>query len=100
MDIRAVYRILDFGAIHFRRLIARRVFLVNMKISRDKLWGAAELADRWGYHRSAVIRVMRRFGFTGVKFGTARQAARRYADRDVMTVEKLAGLRSSASCNE
>ena len=66
----------------------------------EKLWTATTIGLRWEYHPSSVIRVMRRFGFTGVKFGTARQAARRYADRDVMKVEKLAGLRSSASCNE
>jgi hypothetical protein len=35
---------------------------------------------------------MRRFGITGAKFGAAKQAARRFSDQDVRTVEKLAGF--------
>lgn len=65
-----------------------------MKTTSAKTWTAAELGARWGYHQSSVIRVMRRFGFSGMKFGSSKQAARRYANRDVIIVEKLAGLES------
>ena len=35
---------------------------------------------------------MRRFGFSGMKFGPSKQAARRFADADVKTVERIAAL--------
>ena len=65
-----------------------------MSETNAKTWTAAELAIRWEFHPSSVIRVMRRFGFGGMKFGTTKQAARRYADHDVKTVEKLAALQT------
>jgi len=57
-----------------------------------KTWTAAELGSRWEYHPSSVVRVMRRFGFSGMKFGPSKQAARRFADADVKTVERIAAL--------
>ena len=63
-----------------------------MKPNVETTWTASTLAIRWGYHPSSVIRVMRRFGFSGLKFGTSKQAARRYADADVRKVEKVAAF--------
>jgi hypothetical protein len=40
---------------------------------------------------------MGRFGFFGLKFGKAKQAARRYSLADVETVEKLARLKAGGS---
>ena len=71
-----------------------------MKKTIFKTWSAAELGARWGYHASSVVRVMRRFGFSGLKFGSARQAARRYSDEDVKTVEKLAILTGLGGIHE
>ena len=62
-----------------------------------KTWTAAELGARWVFHPSHVIRVMRRFGFSGIKFGSTQQAARRYADKDVKSVEHLAALQTHTS---
>jgi len=35
---------------------------------------------------------MRRYGISGLKFGTSQQAARRFTTLQVETVERLAGL--------
>jgi len=40
---------------------------------------------------------MARFGICGLKFGKAKQAARRYSLVDVQTVEKLARLKAGGS---
>jgi len=37
---------------------------------------------------------MRRFGFSGWKFGSAKQAARRFADDDVRKVENLSAFQT------
>jgi len=66
-----------------------------MQSPTEKSWTAAELAARWGYHQSSIARVMRRFGFSGIKFGPTLQAARRFADSDVRSVEKIAALHTS-----
>lgn len=58
---------------------------------------AAEWPNRWDCHPSSVIRVMRRYGVSGIKFGATKQAARRFSLKDVETVEKLAGL-NGAQC--
>ncbi|MEI6491454.1 MAG: hypothetical protein WCO94_02815 [Verrucomicrobiota bacterium] len=54
---------------------------------------SAEVGQRWNYHPSHVPRVMRRFGVSGLKFGSTKQSARRFADEDVRRVERLAGLK-------
>lgn len=51
-----------------------------------------EVALRWNYHPSHIVRVMRRYGISGTKFGNARQAARRFSEEEVTRVERLAGL--------
>ena len=61
----------------------------------QQFWTAVELAPVWRVHRSSIPRIMARFGFSGIKFRAAKQAARRYADHDVKIVEKLAALTSS-----
>jgi hypothetical protein len=55
-------------------------------------WKAAELAARWNTHPTTVLRIMRRFGFSGAKLGPGKQAGRRFSDRDVHKVEGLTGL--------
>jgi hypothetical protein len=50
---------------------------------------ASELAERWNVHRSSVPRVLSRFGIQGIKFGSARQAGRRFRAADVDRFEKL-----------
>jgi len=57
-----------------------------------KTWTAAKLASRWACHPSTAVRILERFGFAGAKFGLSKQAARRFSDADVRTVEKIAGL--------
>lgn len=53
---------------------------------------AVDIARRWGFQSpSSILRVMKRFGISGTKFGKARQAARRFAASDVRLVERLAG---------
>jgi hypothetical protein len=71
-----------------------------VKTSTAKSWTASDLGLRWGYHPSSVIRVMRRFGFSGMKFGSSKQSARRYADEEVKVVEKLASLQTRATLEE
>jgi IS30 family transposase len=58
-------------------------------------FSAAELAEKWGVHRSTVPRIMHRFGFGGKKFGNTRQASRRFSISDVEKVEMLATFHSS-----
>lgn len=60
-----------------------------MRNSTPPDWTCGDLAARWHYHPSTIPRVMRRFGFSGRKFGASRQAARRYTDAEVTTVEAL-----------
>lgn len=55
-------------------------------------WSAVKVAGRWDTHPSSVLRIMKRFGYSGAKFGTAKQAARRFPEREVRIVEKLAGF--------
>jgi hypothetical protein len=64
-----------------------------MRNSSRKIWAAAELAERWEYKDpSSVLRIMRRFGISGAKFGTTKQSGRRYTASEVELVERLAGL--------
>ncbi len=58
-------------------------------------FSAADLAEKWGVHRSTVPRIMRRFGFGGSKFGKTRQSSRRFPSSDVEKVEKLASFHSA-----
>ena len=51
-----------------------------------------ELSWRWTMHPSTVVRVMDRYGISGLKFGTSKQAARRFTISQIETVERLAGL--------
>lgn len=53
---------------------------------------ASHVGRRWDYHPSTVVRVMQRFGFSGLKFGSSRQSARRFSEEDVQKVEELAGF--------
>lgn len=53
---------------------------------------AADLTRRWSYKApSSILRIMNRFGITGMKFGDSRQAARRFSLEEVELVERLAG---------
>jgi len=63
--------------------------------SSSRHFKAAEIGVRWDYHPSSVVRIMRRFGCSGIKFGDSKQASRRYASQDVEMVEKLAALKAS-----
>lgn len=60
--------------------------------SSNPLFTTIQLAERWNYHRASIPRLMARFGFPGVKFGSTKQAGRRYSMADVLLVEKLAGV--------
>ncbi|MDR3405868.1 MAG: hypothetical protein P4L99_25510 [Chthoniobacter sp.] len=71
-----------------------------MKETKSTTWTIAKIAGRWTMHPSSVSRVMGRFGVSGAKFGTSRQAARRFSDADVRRVEKLAGLSFKSLANE
>ena len=46
-------------------------------------------------HPTSVLRVMRRCGFSGRKFGEAKQAGRRFFDHDVQIVERVAGVNAA-----
>ncbi|MCE9610236.1 MAG: hypothetical protein K8R23_08505 [Chthoniobacter sp.] len=43
-------------------------------------------------HPTSVLRIMKRHGFSGAKFGNAKQAGHRFSDHDVRIVEKLTGM--------
>ncbi|MEI7821371.1 MAG: hypothetical protein WCK55_10665 [Verrucomicrobiota bacterium] len=68
-----------------------------MNTTSKRLLKASAIANRWDCHPSSVIRVMRRYGVSGIKFGATKQSARRFSLKDVETVEKLAGL-NGAQC--
>jgi hypothetical protein len=63
-----------------------------MKKSTERLLTAGAIAPRWHCHPTSVLRIMKRFGFSGAKFGKAKQAGRRFSDREVKIVEKLIGV--------
>lgn len=65
-----------------------------MKNMSNTSWTAAELAQRWAVHPASVLRIMKRFGVAGAKFGPARQAARRFSTDEVAFVESQAHLES------
>jgi hypothetical protein len=65
---------------------------MNMNHTRNTSWTSAQLAMRWNTHPTSVLRIMKRFGFSGAKFGKAKQAGRRFSDREVRVVEKLIGV--------
>ena len=56
---------------------------------------AAEIAHRWSVHRATVLRIMKRFGCAGIKFGESDQSARRFAWLDVYRIEKVLGIGNS-----
>lgn len=66
--------------------------MCDMSNSIKIFWTSNELSQRWELHRASVPRLMARFGCSGLKFGTAQQAARRFSAADVKLVEHLAGL--------
>jgi hypothetical protein len=53
----------------------------------------AEVALRWGVHRTTAKRILDRYGREREKFGQARSATVRYKERDIEEVERLAKLR-------
>jgi len=57
---------------------------------KHRFLSPTEIAARWGVHRTTAIRVMQRFGFSGVKFGKERRAPRRFREIDVISVEAAA----------
>ena len=67
-----------------------------MSNTRDITLSASEIAQRWGVHPSTVLRTMRRFGYSGLKFGRSKQAARRFLLTKVQELEKLAGSQGNA----
>lgn len=61
------------------------------------LYTTNDLAKRWRVHRASVPRIMARFGYSGIKFGTAKQAARRYTCTEVERVEQLVGISAASN---
>lgn len=68
-----------------------------VKTSNETLLKARAISIRWDCHPSSVIRVMRRYGVGGIKFGVNKQAARRFSLKDVERIEVLAGLNAVQS---
>jgi len=76
----------------FFRAELTQVFLNIMSSIPTFSFTSAEIARGWRVHPTSVARIMARYGFSGAKFGTSRQSARRYAADDVNAVEKIAGF--------
>lgn len=70
-----------------------------MNNSESKCFSPLELAERWNVHRASVPRIMARYGISGMKFGAAKQAARRFSADDVARVESLAKLHPARKAN-
>jgi len=58
-------------------------------VKTNKFESSTSVANRWGVHRSSVLRIMRRYGFSGSKMGPSRNSPRRFKVSDVTQVEAL-----------
>ncbi|WP_050025369.1 hypothetical protein [Verrucomicrobium sp. BvORR034] len=70
-----------------------------MKNTNSTSWTAAEIALRWAVHPASVLRIMRRFGIAGAKFGTSRQSARRFSAEELKLAESYAQLNNTTQAN-
>jgi len=52
---------------------------------------AKEIAERWKCVPTTVLRVFRRFGSSGIKYGTSKHAMRRFPEGEVQRIESLCG---------
>jgi len=50
-----------------------------------------QIGHRWNCHRTTVLRICRRYGYSGLKFGN-RASARRFALSTIKKIEKSAGF--------
>ena len=48
-----------------------------------------QIGRRWNCHRTTVLRICMRYGYSGLKFG-GRASARRFALLEIVKIEKLA----------
>jgi len=65
--------------------------------SETKYMALADLAVRWGCHRSTASRTLQRFGIPGLKMGRAKSASIRYRIADIERVERAAEPRHVAA---
>jgi len=65
---------------------------------KNSLLSAQQIAAKWGCNRTTAARILRRYGYSGYKFGSAKQSIRRYAPEDIEQVERI--VRSNAGSGE
>jgi len=63
-----------------------------MKDKNITYLGPNGLSARWDCHRTTASRIMQRYGYGGVKFGTGRTSPLRFALGDVLAVEKMGAI--------
>ena len=63
------------------------ICLINVRTNQYE--SSTAIAQRWGVHPSSVLRIMRRYGFSGAKMGPSRNSPRRFKFTDVTQVEAL-----------
>ncbi len=62
------------------------------------LLSAQQIAAKWGCDRTTATRILGRYGYSGYKFGSAKQSIRRFAPEDIEQVER--SVRSNAGSGE
>lgn len=95
LNVCCVYLVGHCRIVSFFEIIRplRNVYMTHT--AQNHYVSAAEIATRWSVHRATVLRFMKRFGCSGIKFGESDQSARRFAWSDVYRIEKLLGIGNS-----
>lgn len=67
--------------------------LRNVSVMKTQnLLSARTVAARWDCHRSTVLRICRRFGYSGMKFGSDSASTRRFEKTEIERIEKAVGI--------